>query len=50
MVTSIRYLERVISAADDDWPAVVSNLSRAREVWRRMMGILSREGVALEVY
>ena len=32
MVTSFWYLGRVISAADDDWPAVVSNLSQERVV------------------
>ena len=31
-------------AADDDWPVVVSNLSQARAVWKRMTRILSREG------
>ena len=36
-------------AADDDWPAVVRNLSRAREVWKRMTRILSREGIELQV-
>ena len=39
----------MISAADDDWPAVVKNLSQARKVWSRMPRILSREGVALRV-
>ena len=49
MVTSFRYLGRVISAADDDWPAVVRNLYRARAVWRRMTCILSRERAAPRV-
>ena len=49
MVTSFRYLGRVISAADDDLPAVVINLSRARAVWKRIMQILSREGAAPRV-
>ena len=44
MVTSFRYPGRVISAADDDWLAVVQNLAKARAVWRRMTRILSREG------
>ena len=35
--------------ADDDWPAVVRNLSRARAVWKRMTRILSREGAELQV-
>ena len=37
MVNSFRYLGRVISAAEDGWPAVVRNLSWARAVWNRMM-------------
>ena len=45
MVTSFRYLGRMISAANDDRPAVVWNISKSRAVWRRMMRILIREGV-----
>ena len=44
MVTLFQYLGQVISAADDDWPALVRNFSRAREVWNRMAIVLSREG------
>ena len=44
MVTSFRYMGIVILAADDNWPAVVQNLTKARAVWRRMIRILSREG------
>ena len=44
MVTSFRYLERVILATDDDWPTVVRNFSRARAVWRRMVRIIIIEG------
>ena len=44
MVTSFRYLGRVISAADEDWPEVVWNLAREREVRKRMPRILGREG------
>ena len=36
-------------AADDDWQAVVKNLSRARKVWSRMAPILRREGAAPRV-
>ena len=49
MVNSFRYLGQVISATDNDWTAVVNNLSRARAVWGRMTRILSREGAALQV-
>ena len=44
MVTSFRYLGRVILLLNDDWLAVVINLSRARAVWKRMTRIFSREG------
>ena len=44
MVISFNYLGRVLSAADDDWTAVVQNIVKARMVWRRMSRILSREG------
>ena len=46
MVTSFRYPVWVISAVDDDWPAVVRNLSRVRAVWKRKIKIHSREGGA----
>ena len=46
MVTSFRYLGRVILTADDEWRVVVKKLSRARAVWRRMAHILSRKGAA----
>ena len=39
----------VILAADNKWPAVVGNLSRARAVWKRMTRIISREGAELWV-
>ena len=44
MVPSFKYLGRLLSAADDDWPAVIRNRTKARAVWRRMSRILSREG------
>ena len=39
----------MISAADNNWPAVVKNLSRARTVWRRIFRILIREAAAPQV-
>ena len=44
MVTSFQYLGRVILTADDNWPEVVQNMAKTREVWRRMTRILSKEG------
>ena len=43
MVTYFIYLGRVISAADDDWLAVVRNLAKVRSVWRSMTRILIKE-------
>ena len=50
MVTSVRYLGQVILAADNDWPEVVRNLSRARAVCKRTTRILSMEGAAPQMY
>ena len=44
MVTSFRYLGRVILTADDNWPAVIGIMAKAQVVWRNTMNILSREG------
>ena len=44
IVPSLKYLGRLLLGADDDWPAVIRNLKKARAVWRRMTRILSREG------
>ena len=46
MVTSFRYMGRVISVEDYDWMRVVNNLSRTRAVLKRMTQILRREGAA----
>ena len=32
-VTSCKYLGRFLSVSDDNWPAVVRNLRRARQKW-----------------
>ena len=44
IVISLKYLGRVISAADDDCLKVVINLEKAQAVWWWLMRILSREG------
>ena len=49
MVNSFRYLGWVISEADDNWTAIGKNFSRAREFWRRMTRIFSREGASPQV-
>ena len=50
MVTSFKYLGRVISEIDDDWLAVVSKLDQSKTVWSRMSRILSREGATPRVF
>ena len=44
MVKEFRYLRRVLTATDNDWPAVARNLHRARATWGRLARILGREG------
>ena len=44
MMTSFRYLGKVISAADEDWPLVFRNLAKAWAVWQRMTRIIIKEG------
>ena len=43
-VTAFKYLGRVMTVSDDDWPAVVGNLKKARKIWGRLSRILIREG------
>ena len=43
-VPRFTYLGRVMTAGDDDWPAVAGNLEKARKIWGRLHRILSREG------
>ena len=39
-----KYLGRILTEGDDDWPAVAGNLVKARKRWGRLQWILSREG------
>ena len=43
-VTSFKYLGRVLTMADGDWPAVVGTLRKARKSWERLARIMGREG------
>ena len=45
LVTSFKYLGRFLSAAYNNWPAVVHNLQRSRQKWERLSRVLTREGV-----
>ena len=44
MVSSFKYLGKVLLAEDDGWMAVIRNLTKVLAVWRRMTRILGREG------
>ena len=44
VVTEFRYLGRVMTNTDDDWPVVAGNLKKARVIWGRLARILGREG------
>ena len=43
-MSAFKYLGRVMTAGDDDWPAVAGNLSKARKSWGSLSRILCREG------
>ena len=44
-MTSFIYLGKVLSAADDNFPAVVRNMEKSGAVLRWMLRTISREGV-----
>ena len=41
-VTEFKYLGRVLTNTDDDWPAVAGNIRKARASWGRLERILGR--------
>ena len=43
-VTYFKYLGKVLLAEDNDWPAVVHNLWRARKKWAQLTSVLRKEG------
>ena len=48
-VTELKYLGRVLTNTDDDWPAVAGNIRKARASWGRLARILGREGADLKL-
>ena len=40
---AFRYLGRVMTTGDDDWPAVLGKLQKARKSWGRLLRILMWE-------
>ena len=43
-VSEFRYLVRLLTATDDDWPAVSGNINKARRSWGWLARVLGREG------
>ena len=48
-MTEFKYLGRVLMEGDDDWLAVVGNLSKLINSWGRLSRILIQEGVNTKV-
>ena len=44
VVTEFGYLGKVLTATDDDWPAVAGNIQKARVSWGSLTRVLGREG------
>ena len=49
VVPSFKYLGRILTEGDDNWPAVAGNMGKSRNSWGRLQGILSREGATKRV-
>ena len=43
-VLEFKYIGRVMTVSDDDWPEVVVNLRKSRRRWERISRILGRYG------
>ena len=43
-VSEFRYLGRLLTAKDDDWPEVAGNIRKALVSWGRLAQVLGREG------
>ena len=49
LVTSFKYLGWIMMTSDEDWPRVVGNLQKARNIWARLLRMLGREEANLRV-
>ena len=49
MITSFKYLGRVLTNLGGDWLAVVGDLRKAQKRWARLSRILGREGARTKV-
>jgi hypothetical protein len=48
-VSTLKYLGRVLSSTDDDWPSIYSILPKARKRWEMVARVLTREGMVARV-
>ena len=48
-VPSFKYLGRILTEGEDDWPGVAVNLGKSMKSWGRLHMILSREGATKRV-
>ena len=48
-VPRFTYLGSVMTAGDDNWPAVAGNLAKERRSWGRLQRILGREGATARI-
>ena len=44
-VPSFKYIGRILSALDDDWPVVIHNIRKSRKKWSRLLRVMGRDGV-----
>ena len=44
MVSSFRYLGRILTTTDDYWPKVIGNIQKSQRIWARLLRILGLEG------
>ena len=43
-VSELRYLGRLLTATEDNWPVVDGNIKKAWRIWGRLAKVLGREG------
>ena len=43
-VQSFKYLGRLLTSTNDDWPTIYKNLTKARRRWAMLAKVLAREG------
>ena len=46
---SFKYLGRPLTATDNDWTEIITNLQKARNIWAKLSIILGREGADTRV-